>query len=394
MMVDVVIVGAGPYGLSLASHLRARGNPFRIFGSPMQTWRQHMPTGMFLKSEGFASNIDDPNGRFTLRRFCEETGRGYGDYGVPVPLDVFAAYGLWFQQHVVPELEQTDVTRIEKAGSAFVVQLASGETVSCRRVVVATGVSHFAYTPTELAQLPHTLRTHTSEHVSFDVFAGRDVAVVGAGQSALETAALLRERGAAPMVIVRNPYVEWNDYPKPDLQPVVTRVRDPITPLGAGWKLWAYMSFLPTFRLLPAATRVRVVRETLGPAGAWWLRERVEPDVPLLLGHRIVRAEAHEGAVRLELRNGDRRRELRVDHVIAGTGYRVRLDRLGFLAPELRGELRTVAGAPRLSRYFGSSVRGLFFTGLAAAHTFGPLMRFVCGTGFVSRRVARGLTAE
>jgi cation diffusion facilitator CzcD-associated flavoprotein CzcO len=90
-MSDVAIIGAGPYGLSLAAHLRARGVDFRIFGKPMQTWLEHMPKGMRLKSEGFASSLYDPDSKFTLAAYCKERGLAYADTGMPIPLETFTA---------------------------------------------------------------------------------------------------------------------------------------------------------------------------------------------------------------------------------------------------------------------------------------------------------------
>src|ERR1700682_3160564 len=94
----IAIVGAGPYGLSLAAHLNQRGIPFRIFGFPMQVWRQQMPAGMHLKSDGFASDLYDPDRAFTLKRYCADRGIEYSDCGIPVRLDTFLAYALEFQQ--------------------------------------------------------------------------------------------------------------------------------------------------------------------------------------------------------------------------------------------------------------------------------------------------------
>src|SRR5216684_8632385 len=90
---DVAIIGAGPYGLSVAAHLRGLGVPFRIFGRPMDSWLAHMPKGMMLKSDGFASNIYDPGGGFTLEKFCAQRGIEYANMGIPVRLDTFTAYG-------------------------------------------------------------------------------------------------------------------------------------------------------------------------------------------------------------------------------------------------------------------------------------------------------------
>ena len=115
---EVAIVGAGPYGLSLAAHLQSRGIHFAIFGPPMEVWRQHMPQGMLLKSDGFASNLSDPNGSFTLKQFCGENGLPYDDTRLPVPLETFVNYGLAFQEKMVPHLDSRRVTKIERTAVA------------------------------------------------------------------------------------------------------------------------------------------------------------------------------------------------------------------------------------------------------------------------------------
>ena len=142
---DVAIVGAGPYGLSVAAHLRRSGLSVRQFGLPMHLWRANMPRGMFLKSQGFASNLSDPQGQLTLGAFCRATGRPYADYGLPVPLDTFVAYGQWFQAAAGLDVEEVLVTGVSPAGDGYQLTLADGETLRARQVVVAVGVEHFAY---------------------------------------------------------------------------------------------------------------------------------------------------------------------------------------------------------------------------------------------------------
>ena len=382
-MIDVAVVGAGPYGLAVAAHLRPTGLKLRAFGAPMDTWTRHMPEGMFLKSEGFASTIADPADELTLARFCRETGRSYADIGEPVSIETFRAYGAWFQREAVPELEDVAVVRIAPADGGFVLALGSGEELAARWVVLAVGVPQFAYVPPALRELPPELVSHTSEHASFERLRGREVAVVGRGQSAIETVVLLHEAGARPTLVVRGKHLRWN----PDPQPTRSRLAPPMTGLGAGWKLSAYETFQPAYRFFPAKTRVRIARETLGPAGAWWLRSRLTPDVPVLTGATLERASADDDGVTIGL-NGTHNGELHVEHVIAGTGYRVDLDRLAWLDPALRARLERVHGAPRLSGHFESSVPGLYFVGLPAANTFGPAMRFVYGSRFAARRLA------
>ena len=150
----VVVIGAGPYGLSIAAHLRFCGVDFRIFGSPMHRWRAHMPKGMFLKSEGCASNLFEPSGGHTLAQYCAEQGLPYAQYGAAVSLETFTQYGLSFQRRLVPTVENEMVTALHKSSATFEVLLSNGEMLKVNKVVVATGMSHTAYIPEALAQLP------------------------------------------------------------------------------------------------------------------------------------------------------------------------------------------------------------------------------------------------
>ncbi|HEX6403522.1 MAG TPA: NAD(P)-binding domain-containing protein [Pseudonocardiaceae bacterium] len=394
--VDVAIVGAGPYGLSLGAHLSAAGVPFRQFGLPMQLWRENMPAGMYLKSQGFASNLSDPAGRRTLRAFCASTGREYADYGLPVSLETFQAYGDWFRRAEVPNLEEVmvlNVTRdVIRAGELFELSLADGSMARARTVVVATGVQHFPHLPATLAELPAQLCTHPSAHDNLAVFAGREVAVLGAGQSALESAALLHESGARVTVIARTSKLVWNGEPLPAQRSLLRKLREPEATLGSGWSTWFYSYQPHLYRRLPAAQRVHRARTALGPAGAPWLRSRVEGKIRTLLGHTVRWAAAEDTGARLGLRAADGAdSEITVDHVLAATGYRADLDRLTFLDAQLRAAVRTLASSPQVGPDFQSSAPDLYFIGPAVAPTFGPVMRFVCGSDYAARTVAGAL---
>jgi FAD-dependent urate hydroxylase len=391
--VDVAIVGAGPYGLSVAAHLRGAGPSFRHFGLPMKLWRENMPRGMFLKSQGFASNLSDPDGAFTLEAFCRTTGRRYADYGLPVSLDTFVAYGQWFQTQRAPGVEETLVTRVAAKDGQFELGLANGDVAHARQVVLAIGVEHFANMPEQLSGLPESLCTHSSAHTDLSVFRGQQVIVVGAGQSALETGALLHEAGASVQVVMREAAVRWNGEPLALDRPLVQRMREPEAGLGSGWGTWFYSRKPGLFRHLPESTRVRRARTALGPAGASWLRERVEGKIPLLTGCALDWAKAEGNGVHLGLVTGSgERSELAADHVIAATGYRPDILRMSFLDQSLASRLRTVANSPAVGRDYESSVPGLFVVGPAVAPTFGPVMRFVYGAdhaaGTVGRRLA------
>ena len=394
-LVDVAIVGAGPYGLSLAAHLRSNGVRYRQFGIPMNLWRRAMPRGMYLKSQGFASNLSDPDGTHTLAEFCRQTGRPYSDRGMPVSLETFVSYGNWFQQHRAPDVEEVLVTGVTRVGGHYEVGLADGEEFRARNVVVATGVEYFSRVPEQLAALPAHLCSHSSAHDDLSGFRGRDVVVLGAGQSALETAALLHENGADVRLVARASQVRWNGPPLTGNRSLYRRVREPEAGLGSGLTTWFYSEQPWMFRHLPPGVRANRARNALGPAGAWWLRERVEGQFPVLLRHTVDWARSRQDRVRLGMTQADGRPcELRADHVISATGFPPDLRRLDFLSSRLRSRIRTLDRTPQLGGDFQSSVPGLFFIGPSVAPTFGPAMRFVYGADYASRQVAGRLVPE
>jgi thioredoxin reductase len=223
-------------------------------------------------------------------------------------------------------------------------------------------------------------------------FAGRDVTIIGGGQSALESAALASEHGAKVRVVVREPQLHWNGLPLAPDRPLLRRLREPEAGLGSGWSTWFYSTQQDLFTYLPANKRAEIARTALGPAGAHWLRPRVEGRFPVLLGHTVTGIGREDGAVRLRLRDRAQHEvEMVTEHVIAATGYRTDLRRLCFLDGALKARLRTHGTAPQVGRDFQSSVPGLYFVGPAVASTFGPSMRFVYGANFAARRLSHRL---
>ncbi|HEX2301700.1 MAG TPA: NAD(P)-binding domain-containing protein [Pseudonocardiaceae bacterium] len=387
--VEVAIVGAGPYGLSLGAHLYAAGIGFRQFGLPMQSWREAMPRGMFLTSPAAAANLSDPDGWHPLTAFCATTGR-HIDPRLPVPRETFVAYGQWFARRHIPALEELVVISVTRPGGHYELTLCDGSRAQANRVVVATGMRQFAYTPSLLATLPTRVRTHSSAHFDLGVFRDTSIVVVGAGQSALESAALLHEAGARVQVLARTPELIWQ--PEPVAGP---DGNDQPQPAGTGWVDRFYSTRPSLFRRLPAGRRVQLARTAWGPSGAHWLRSRVEGNVPTLVGHAVRWTEPEPWGVRLGLQgDGTAIREITVEHVLAATGYRTELSRLTFLDRRLRSAVRTLAGTPDVGSDFQSSIPGLYFVEPVVAATFGLVMRSLHGAGYAARTLTRWLTAE
>jgi cation diffusion facilitator CzcD-associated flavoprotein CzcO len=393
--VDVAIIGAGPYGLSLAAHLKALRVDFRIFGSPMHTWLTQMPKGMRLKSEGFASSLYDPDTNFTLADYCQSRGLPYADTGLPVPLETFASYGLEFQRRFVPEVENRLAVALRRRNGLFEIVFADGVVVHARKVVVAVGITHFGYVPPVLSDLPEELVTHSSRHSTLDHFKGREVAIVGAGASALDLAALLHQAGASVHVIARKPVIRFHDPPNPGPRPPLQRMRFPMTGIGTGWKLVFYANAPGVFHHLPERFRLEAVRRTLGPAPAWFIKDQVADKVTFHLATNVTRVQPRGGRIELALADAAGcSRTLVSDHVIAATGYKVDLGRLTFLDPEIQNGVQSVERTPVLSARFESSVSGLHFVGTAAANSFGPVLRFAFGAGFTARVLSRHLESS
>ncbi len=385
----VAIIGAGPYGLAIAAHLRSAGVDFRIFGTPMQRWRSQMPSSMLLKSEGCASSLPDPAGRFSLLRYCRDNDLPFSAYGAPVSREIFTRYALAFQQHLVPEVEDVFVTSVRQSRGGFELRIANAETLQATEVIVATGLQHMAYIPEQLGRLPAELLSHSADHYDLGKFKGKHVVVVGGGQAGLETAAILSEAGASPTLAIRAPEIAWNRVPSTARRPLYQRLRRPRTRLGEGLQLWVYDTAPLLFHSLPRQLRLSSVKAALGPAGAWWLKDRVIGRTAILPGHQIMTAEPQGGRVALQIvKPGGRPETLIADHVIAATGYRFDIRQLPFFDTGLKSRIRHDEQHPQLSANFESSVPGLYFTGLASTNSFGPAMRFIAGTSFTASRIS------
>jgi cation diffusion facilitator CzcD-associated flavoprotein CzcO len=381
---DVAIVGAGPYGLTAAAHLRKiRGLEVRLFGEPMSFWERHMPAKMLLRSPWIASSIGGPTGSLSLGVYRDRHGLEGLDY--PVPVEHFIRYGRWFLQQTGIRAEG-NIARIDPSADGFQLTPGVGGPVHARRVVVAGGIQPFAYRPDMFRGLPAALVTHTSEQRGFDAFGGKDVMVIGAGQSALEAAGFMRQAGARVDVLVRNHEVRWLGKKRQWLHSPAIR-----------WMLYGKGDIGPAGVSL-VVQRPNVFRRLPRQIQEWWGSRAIRPavfdrlmaatDVTLHAGRYPIDARVEGPRVRIYLNDGTDRA---VDHVVLGTGYRVDISRYPFFTPALVERIERVNGYPVLDAGFETTARGLHVLGAPAAWSFGPLMRFVAGTEFAGRALERSV---
>lgn len=384
-MVNVVVIGAGPYGLSVAAHLRGADLPFRIFGEPLEMWRQHMPKGMLLKSDAFATNLSAPT-PFPLSQFCQETSQPYADVGFRTPLATIIEYGQEFQRRYVGAVEQTRVASIEPDPRGYNLQLSTGETVFASKVIIATGLYDLRRMPDSLSVLPSDAVSHTADHSDLSKFTGQRVTVIGGGQSAVETAALLHEQGVDATLVSRRPILWFapDKAPRNAAAQYWRRIRRPYFGVGPGWRNYFWSDMAYAYPLFSAKFRLTNAYGQLGPAGSDWTHDRVVGVLPTHCGLHSI--GYHGGKVHLTVGDG---RTVIADHVIAATGYQADISRLAFLQQAL-SLIKAYKGVPVLDQHYQSvSAKGLYFVGYLSAPTFGPSMRFVYGTRFAARRIVR-----
>jgi FAD-dependent urate hydroxylase len=348
-----------------------------------------MPLGLFLKSEPYGSVISSATQGYDIATYSRLHGfDDYVDRVGPLPLERFLGYADWFTGQLVPDIQDVTVTSVTPGGGGFKVEFAEEAPVFARQVIIATGLLPYAHIPNELSGLPADLMTHSSAHRRLDQFHGRRVAVIGGGQSALQTAALLHEEGADVQVIVRRQQLTWEKQVAQEIG-LLDYVKRPPVKLCEGWGCVAYDS-PRAFRMLPESIRIRKALSTFGPAGAWWLRDRVEGVIEVLTGHGLRSAEAHGSGVRLQL-DGPGQPSIEADHVIAGSGFRIDVSRLPFLPEEIQAALVTRANCPLVNRAGESTAPGLYFAGAHTMVSLGPGVRFISGTHHTAARIARSV---
>ena len=387
---EVAVIGAGPYGLGAAAHLKAAKIDTHVFGEPMSFWQRHMPKQMMLRSSLTASDLSDAGDAFSLRAYADLHGI---KLTYPVPIDTFISYGKWFQSRAVNSVDTRKVERVEDDGDAFRVHVAGGDSVTARRVVIAMGLANQEFKPAAFDGLSKELVSHACDHDDLSRFSGKRVAVIGRGQSGCESAAILNDVGAEVELISRGP-LHWLGMEAA----TVNQTKDLIwyahkmmsTKSGVGPFPFNHLAEFPDIvRMFPQGLRDAFNRRCLRPGSTGWVRPRFE-GVVVRSGHTIAGVKATGNGVTIQLDQGSSV----VDHVLLATGYHIDCARLGLFAPGLLARIKRDDDAPVLTAGFESSLPGLHFVGASAVKSYGPLMRFVAGSGHAARHLTKVLFSK
>ncbi|GCE25371.1 hypothetical protein KDA_08550 [Dictyobacter alpinus] len=385
---DVVVLGAGPYGLSVSAHLLGQGLKVATFGKVNHFWRNHMPEGMLLRSYWWASSLSDPQGKYVVARFYEDKGIEPTD---PMPKELFLEYVSWFQQHAVPDVDETYISKIIHLDDGnYRVMLEDGRELISKTVVLAPGLHYYKNIPEEYSHLPSSLVSHSSDHSNLEHMKDQKVAIIGAGQAALETAALLYEQGTDVEVICRRP-LHWVPMGNAKVPSWIRRIRAPKAGMGDGWKNFFQDKYPYFLHSISRERRDAMVDTTHGPAGSHWLKPRILGKVKIKESMQVVKVEEIDGKAKLTFSTGE---EAVFDHIIVCTGYLPDVKSLPMLDQDIKDALQSHRGSPVLNSWFETSIPKLYFVGFSAARSFGPYYRFVLGSEAAARRATASIVRQ
>jgi thioredoxin reductase len=384
---DVAIVGAGPFGLSVAAWLDDRRTC--VFGAPMQTWRTLMSPDMLMRSAWEETSLSARGERGSIDEWIAASGAAKQE---PIPLGLFLQYAEWFRDRFVRAHDTADVAQAEPHGDGYRLRTTLGDEFAARKLVIAVGATPFPFVPPPFenalgGRVEHVVAPREAAELS-----GERVLVVGAGQAALETAGLAVDAGADVEVLARS-RVNWfaDREPHRHRGPLATRLYNLAYPVvGYGPPPINRLALHPgAFALLPWDLRRRLTERLLRSGGSPSVRSMVEGRVRFTEGAAVTAVTELGQSVQVQLSNGSSRT---ADRVLLATGYRFSLDKLYWLAPPLRARIRVERGCwPSLDRGFRSTDPGIFFVGYPAEGRFGPVSRFVLGAEFTAKRVRTAL---
>jgi FAD-dependent urate hydroxylase len=395
---NLLIIGAGPFGLALAAYATHLGIEHLIVGKPMEFWKKHMPRGMYLRS---ASDWHlDPLDVHTIERFLQQQGLTARD-AEPLSIESYKSYADWFQKQKQIAPLPVFIRRLDLGSKAdsttdpvaatngslsqhsiprFIATTTDEESIRAQNVVIAPGFKHFAHQPSDLTgRLPGSRFSHTCDLVDFTDLKGKRCLIIGGRQSAFEWAALLIEAGAEGVHLSHrheSPAFAAADWSW--VNPLVeSMVENP-----NWWRRLSLKEKEGISKRMWAEGRLKVEP---------WLEPRLRNDrVKLRPGTEVVECrEQSNGELAVKLSNGE---TVYVDHIILATGYKANISALPYLAAgNILGGLVTTNGFPVLDGHFQSNVSGLFITSMLATQDFGPFFAFTIAVRTSAKLISEAL---
>jgi len=349
-MIDtpVLVVGQGPYGLSLANYLDNQGQDFKIIGKPMELWRNHTFTDASLRSDMATSEIAHPDQAYSIQIFRESEGSQSGDSSERITVEEYRRYIDWVFEQISYPRQEDYVKKLFKHEDHFIAVLESGGQIKAKRVVIATGVAHHLNIPQEFKRASDVI--HAYQVKKIESLKKKKVLVVGAGQSAAEAIEVCRKNdNAVDWYSRKEPkyYSEPLDLPKWIFDLVVKSA-------GLFRRLPPFV-IKSLFFIFSATTMTPDNKEKLSDI----TRFKQVPDLS------------------------------EYDHVITATGYRYSLNHMKFLGKDLRDALKMRADMPRIDKNFMSSMKDLYFIGPSTEAFFGPPMKFMIGSQYVAPKLSK-----
>lgn len=378
MNTELLIIGAGPFGLAVAAQAAHDEIEHVIVGKPMEFWQRNMPRGMFLRSA--CDWHLDPLNVDTIDSFLATRHKTAHDVE-PLSLDFYLSYVDWFQRRKKIKPLPVYVEQLEyRETRGFVATTVAGKVINARHVVLAPGFKHFAHAPAELiARLPQGRFQHTSQFVDFSAAQDKRFLIIGGRQSAFEWAALLIEAGAAAVHVSHRhatPVFDAADWSWVNAL-VDNMVQDP------NW-----------FRRLSQQEK-DAVSHRLWAEGRLklepWLEPRIKTDRVRIWPYTelVSCTQTQTGELQVALSNGE---TITVDQIVLATGYKVDIARLPIFAPDLRARIDVRHGFPVLDDHFETSVPGLFITSMPAMQDFGPFFGFTISVRTSARLICERLS--
>jgi len=375
----LLIIGAGPFGLSMSAYCLQNNIDHIVLGRSMDFWKNNMPAGMKLRS-AYDWHLD-PSGIDTFEKFMHEQGLKIDDYS-PVPLELYLEYAVWFsrQKNINPINNMVTKLDYDEEKSEFIAEIDNGDLIISKNVLLAIGFKYFKNIPSEFSvQIPEDMYTHTCDINSFDRFKDKKCLIVGGRMSAFESAALLNESGAK----------EVNVSFRHNMPEFIESEWDWVTPL-----LEKMAENPGSYLNLKESEKDKIGKRFFGEGRLKmepWLKPRLDHDSIHILPdteiNEIILSDNEE--LKVNFNYGD---HISIDHVILATGYKVNIKDVPFLNNgNILETLKVTSGYPELDSHMQTSISGLYATSMLATRDFGLFFGFTVSVNTSSKIIGKSL---